>query len=58
MCLTSASLLLPLQAIEFAMEEDDADLWEVLINLSIDKPSEENLADPFIAVLFILLPWL
>ena len=32
-----------LQAIEFAMEEDDDELWQVLINLSIHKPSEINL---------------
>lgn len=28
-----------LQAIEFAMEEGDEDLWELLISLSIGKPS-------------------
>ena len=28
------------QAIEFAMEEGDEELWEVLISLSIHNPSE------------------
>ena len=32
-------MLIP-QAIEFAMEEGDEELWEVLISLSIHNPSE------------------
>lgn len=31
-------LFIDLQAIEFAKEQDDEDLWDDLINYSLDKP--------------------
>lgn len=42
-----------MQAIEFTMEEGDEDLWELLISLSIHKPSTcKPIDDVYIAVKF------
>lgn len=42
------------KAIEFAKEQDDAELWEDLISYSIDKPRRiQSLIDPVILSFFI-----